>query len=80
MRCPYCASADTRVIDSRLGDNGDAVRRRRECQSCSERFSTLEQVVLQMPQLEGAHDADDEHESWHLPGVKVSRVHLSHSE
>ncbi len=51
MRCPYCASADTRVIDSRLGDNGDAVRRRRECQECSERFSTLEQVVLQMPQV-----------------------------
>ena len=51
MRCPYCAGSDTRVIDSRLGDNGDAVRRRRECQECGERFSTMEQVVLQMPQV-----------------------------
>lgn len=51
MRCPYCAGSDTRVIDSRLGDNGDAVRRRRECQACGERFSTMEQVVLQMPQV-----------------------------
>lgn len=51
MRCPFCAGSDTRVIDSRLGDNGDAVRRRRECQECGDRFSTMEQVVLQMPQV-----------------------------
>ena len=49
MRCPYCASADTRVIDSRLGDGGECVRRRRECQVCSERFTTFEHVVFQMP-------------------------------
>ena len=51
MRCPYCASDDTRVIDSRLGEGGESVRRRRECQSCAERFSTFEHVVLQMPQV-----------------------------
>lgn len=51
MRCPYCASEDTRVIDSRLGDGGESVRRRRECQSCEERFTTFEHVVLQMPQV-----------------------------
>ena len=51
MRCPYCASADTRVLDSRLGDGGECVRRRRECQSCDERFTTFEQMVLQMPQV-----------------------------
>ncbi|MEM7195692.1 MAG: transcriptional regulator NrdR [Pseudomonadota bacterium] len=49
MRCPYCASEDTRVIDSRLGDGGESVRRRRECQSCTERFTTFENVVFQMP-------------------------------
>ena len=51
MRCPYCANDDTRVIDSRLGDGGESVRRRRECQSCSERFTTFEHIVLQMPQV-----------------------------
>ncbi len=51
MRCPYCTATDTRVVDSRLGDNGDAVRRRRECQQCGERFSTLEQPVLQLPRV-----------------------------
>lgn len=51
MRCPYCANDDTRVIDSRLGDGGESVRRRRECQSCNERFTTFEQIVLQMPQV-----------------------------
>ena len=51
MRCPYCASVDTRVIDSRLGDGGECVRRRRECQACEERFTTFEQVVLQMPRV-----------------------------
>ena len=49
MRCPYCSSDDTRVIDSRLGDGGETVRRRRECQSCNERFTTFEHVVFQMP-------------------------------
>lgn len=49
MRCPYCSSVDTRVIDSRLGDGGESVRRRRECQRCVRRFTTSENVVFQMP-------------------------------
>ncbi len=49
MRCPYCANADTRVLDSRLGDGGECVRRRRECQACDERFTTFERVVLRLP-------------------------------
>ncbi|MDD9811336.1 MAG: transcriptional regulator NrdR [Gammaproteobacteria bacterium] len=51
MQCPYCAHPDTRVIDSRLGDGGECVRRRRECAACAERFSTFEQTVLSMPQV-----------------------------
>lgn len=51
MRCPYCTCEDTRVIDSRLGEGGESVRRRRECLSCEERFTTFEYVVLQMPQV-----------------------------
>lgn len=51
MRCPYCRHDDTRVIDSRLADNGESVRRRRECQGCGERFTTFENVELRMPQV-----------------------------
>ena len=49
MRCPFCLSEDTRVIDSRIADEGDAVRRRRECVQCEERFTTLEHASLKMP-------------------------------
>ena len=51
MRCPFCSADDTRVIDSRLGDGGDSVRRRRECLSCKERFTTYERAELRMPQV-----------------------------
>ena len=44
MHCPYCSHADTRVVDSRLTDPGDSVRRRRECAGCGERFTTYERV------------------------------------
>lgn len=49
MRCPFCQNDDTRVIDSRLTDDGDAVRRRRECEACQERFSTIEDASLKLP-------------------------------
>ncbi len=49
MRCPFCSSDDTRVIDSRLGDGGESVRRRRQCQECSQRFTTFEHVIFEMP-------------------------------
>jgi transcriptional repressor NrdR len=42
MRCPFCANADTRVVDSRLSDPGDAVRRRRSCLACERRVTTYE--------------------------------------
>lgn len=42
MRCPYCATDDDRVVDSRATEGGVAIRRRRECQACSQRFSTYE--------------------------------------
>lgn len=44
MRCPYCASDNDRVIDSRPADEGGSIRRRRECGSCSQRYSTYERV------------------------------------
>ncbi len=49
MKCPFCKAGDTAVIDSRLSDDGDSVRRRRECQHCEKRFTTYERVELSMP-------------------------------
>jgi transcriptional repressor NrdR len=49
MRCPFCAAQDTRVLDSRLINDGDQVRRRRECNVCKERFTTFETVELSLP-------------------------------
>lgn len=51
MHCPFCAADDTKVIDSRLVAGGDQVRRRRECLSCSERFTTYEAAELVMPRV-----------------------------
>ena len=51
MHCPFCGADDTKVIDSRLVAEGDAVRRRRECQSCGERFTTFETAELVMPRV-----------------------------
>ncbi|MEM7079458.1 MAG: transcriptional regulator NrdR [Pseudomonadota bacterium] len=51
MHCPFCSADDTKVIDSRLVAEGDAVRRRRECQECGERFTTFETPELVMPRI-----------------------------
>ena len=51
MRCPFCESEDTKVIDSRMADDGYVVRRRRECVECGERYNTYETAELLMPQM-----------------------------
>src|SRR5690348_12601231 len=51
MRCPFCSADETSVIDSRLTEEGDAVRRRRECEVCGERFTTFERAELRLPQI-----------------------------
>lgn len=51
MRCPFCGAGDTRVVDSRLSQEGDQVRRRRECAECKERFTTYESAELSMPRV-----------------------------
>jgi transcriptional repressor NrdR len=51
MRCPFCGAEETRVIDSRLSQEGDQVRRRRECTECRERFTTFETVELTLPRV-----------------------------
>ncbi|MFC2606601.1 transcriptional regulator NrdR [uncultured Selenomonas sp.] len=44
MRCPFCKEEDSRVVDSRAADDGNTIRRRRECASCGKRFTTYETV------------------------------------
>lgn len=51
MHCPFCNTPDTKVIDTRLGNEGEQVKRRRECQHCSERFTTYEIAELDMPRI-----------------------------
>lgn len=51
MHCPYCNAQDTKVIDSRLAAEGAQVRRRRQCSSCQERFTTFEVVEVVMPRI-----------------------------
>jgi len=51
MRCPVCSAQDTRVLDSRLVNEGDQVRRRRECNVCKERFTTFETAELTLPRI-----------------------------
>ena len=63
MRCPFCSAQDTRVIDTRLADEGDQVKRRRECLACKERFTTFEVVELSLPRVikrNGAREAFNE--------------------
>lgn len=62
MHCPFCSAPDTKVVDSRLS-NQDTVRRRRECLSCSERFTTYEKAELNMPRVikgDGTREPFDE--------------------
>jgi transcriptional repressor NrdR len=49
MQCPFCKAPETRVIDSRLAEDGTQVRRRRECEKCEGRFTTFEKAQLAMP-------------------------------
>ena len=44
MKCPFCGSLDSKVIDSRLSEDGTSIRRRRECTGCSKRYTTYEKI------------------------------------
>ena len=51
MKCPFCGALDTQVIDSRVNEDGDSIRRRRKCGACDKRFTTFETAELNMPQV-----------------------------
>jgi len=51
MKCPFCGVDDTQVIDSRVNEEGNAIRRRRKCSGCDKRFTTYETAELHLPQV-----------------------------
>ena len=62
MKCPYCGNTETKVIDSRPTDDGNTIRRRRECEICSKRCTTyekLEEVVIMVIKKDGSRERFD---------------------
>ena len=62
MRCPFCENPDTKVIDSRPTDEGQAIRRRRECEMCGKRFTTyekVEEIFFMVVKRDGRREAFD---------------------
>lgn len=53
MYCPFCRNQDSRVVDSRVADDGAAIRRRRQCVACEKRFTTLETFSLTVVKRSG---------------------------
>lgn len=53
MHCPFCQNPDTKVIDTRISDDGHSIRRRRECPKCGGRFSTMETAMLLVKKRSG---------------------------
>lgn len=63
MRCPFCSAEETKVVDSRLANDGYSVRRRRQCLSCNERFTTFESADMVLPaiiKMDGRREAFSE--------------------
>lgn len=59
MHCPFCKHHDTKVLDSRVAEDGSSIRRRRSCQSCEQRFTTMELMQLTVVKRSGATEAFD---------------------
>lgn len=74
MRCPFCSADDDRVVDSRLTDDGTAIRRRRECNACAKRFTTYERVEseeqLRVIKRDGSIELFDRHKM--LKGLLIA--------
>ena len=77
MRCPFCKTEDTSVIDSRMSDEGDSVRRRRECKACDKRFTTYERVEMSMPLVVKANGYRTTYDRNKIrTGFKIGRAHV----
>ncbi|AZI14134.1 transcriptional regulator NrdR [Avibacterium paragallinarum] len=72
MRCPFCSTEETKVIDSRLVSDGFQVRRRRECGKCHERFTTFESAELVIPKI---IKSDQSREPFHEEKLRRGILH-----
>lgn len=63
MKCPYCHHPETQVVDTRVPDEGDSIRRRRRCASCDKRFTTYERIELSMPVIVKKNGSRSEYET-----------------
>ena len=62
MKCPFCSHPETQVVETRVSEEGDFVRRRRRCSACEKRFTTYERVELQLPQVVKKNGSRTEYE------------------
>ncbi len=51
MKCPFCSHSDTQVVETRISEDGDSIRRRRQCASCQKRFTTYERADISFPSI-----------------------------
>ena len=63
MKCPFCHNDDTQVLDTRVSEEGDAIRRRRRCNNCEKRFTTYERIELTMPYIVKKNGSRSDYES-----------------
>lgn len=68
MKCPFCQNEDTQVLDTRVSEEGDSIRRRRRCSSCDKRFTTYERIELTMPVIVKKNGSRSEFELSKLRG------------
>ena len=68
MKCPFCQHEDTPVLDTRVSEEGDSIRRRRRCTKCDKRFTTYERIELSMPFIVKKNGSRTEFESGKLRG------------
>ncbi|MES2127409.1 MAG: transcriptional regulator NrdR [Pseudomonadota bacterium] len=68
MKCPFCHHEDTQVLDTRVSEEGDAIRRRRRCAKCDKRFTTYERIELSMPFIVKKNGSRSEFEAAKLRG------------
>lgn len=80
MYCPHCAAVDTKVIDSRLIDNGTTIRRRRECDACDYRFTTFERrgmVEMMVIKKDGTREAYNRNKIRTALTLSFAKRHIS---
>ncbi|KXW58454.1 transcriptional regulator NrdR [Ferrovum myxofaciens] len=75
MKCPFCGAMDSQVIDSRISETGESIRRRRRCVGCNRRFTTYETVDIRLPQL---IKSNGQREEYSADKVRVSFMRALH--